>query len=150
MKKILQTRSANIERLLQHGRFLDYITQRIKTYLPADFSDKIMVVRFDKKTLVIATRNSAWASKLRFFIPELRRSLSAENRFAHLEVIKVKVSSLDTGDATSSNTPVHTPLCSDFAVKTIRNNAQFIKDDELKKSLMNLSQHIAEKTNTDS
>jgi len=103
-------------------------------------------VRFDKKTLVIATKSSAWASKLRFFVPELRRSLSAENRFTHLAVIKIKVSSQQAENSVSANTPV----CSDFAAKTIHDNAQFINNDELKASLLNLSRHIAEKTVSDS
>jgi hypothetical protein len=141
MKKILQTPSANIERLLQHGRFLDYITKRIKTYLPGDFSDNITVVRFDKKLLVIATSSSAWASKLRFFIPQLRRSLIAESRFTYLVTIKVKVSS----QKISKPAPLNTPFYSHFAAKILHDNAEFINNDELKASLLNLSRHIAEK-----
>jgi len=145
MKKILQTPSANIERLLQHGRFLDYITQRIKTYFPADISDNITVVKFDKKTLVIAVVSSAWASKLRFFIPELKRSLIVESRFAHLATIRIKV----LAKRTAKSALTHTPVCSDFAAKTLHENAQFIHNDELKTSLLNLSRHIAEKVSSD-
>ena len=146
MKKILQTPSGNIARLLQHGRFLDYITQRIITYLPKDFSDKITVVRFDKKTLVLAARSSVIASKLRFFIPQLNRSLKAESRFSQLTAIKVKV----TTEATAKRTSRNNPVCSNFAAKTLHDNAQFINDDELKASLLNLSRHISEKEEADS
>ncbi len=141
MRKILQTPSESIQRLLQHGRFLNYITQRIKTYLPADFSDKITVVRFNKKILVIAVNSSGWASKLRFYLPELKRSLSIEDRFAQLDVIKIRVSAQKKLNFAASQTPIH----SNFAAKTVQENAQCIKNEQLKASLLNLSRHIAEK-----
>lgn len=145
MKKILQTPSLPVERLLQQGRFLDYITQRIKSYLPTDFADKIAVVRFDKKTLVIAAISPAWANKLRFFIPELKRSLSTEGRFAHLNSIKIRISSQTPARLYSRNSPVSTH----YAAKTLRDNAQYITDEKLKASLLNLSKHIAKQADSE-
>lgn len=149
MKKILQRPSANIERLLQHGKYLDYLTKRILSYLPDEFAEKISVLGFSskkstkdkKQTLIIATTSPAWASKLRFYTPTLKRSLCSEPQFSQLQSIRVKVAS-SRGDLASQK---KLPVYSDNSAKIIEDNAQHINDKELKESLIRLSQHVAKK-----
>ncbi|MDX2503853.1 MAG: DciA family protein [Gammaproteobacteria bacterium] len=157
MKKILQQPSASIERLLQHGRYLEYLSKRLLTYLPDEFAGKISVLAISskgnkfskdkkpatggKQTLIVAVCSPAWASKLRFYTPTLKRSLTAEAQFSQLQSIKVKVAFANINTKIKKKNPVY----SQNSAKIIENNAQHISDKELKEALMRLSRHIAEK-----
>jgi len=151
MKKVLQQPSASIERLLQHGRYLDYLSKRLLTYLPAEFANKVSVLGFstsDKKStrgkklsLIVAAKSPAWASKLRFYTPTLKRSLASEPQFNQLQAIIIKVAFSNINTKNKKNTPIY----SQNSAKIIKSNAEHISDDDLKESLMRLSRHIAEK-----
>ena len=146
MKKILQQPSANIERLLQHGRYLDYLSKRVLTYLPEEFADKISVLGFSSKgttkALIIATISSAWASKLRFYTPTLKRSLCSEPQFSQLGKIVIKVGFSNITTKIKKSTPKY----SQNSANVIENSAEHIDDEALKAALMRLSQHVKAKS----
>jgi hypothetical protein len=152
LKKALQQPSANIERLLQHSRFLNYLTQRVLSFLPAEFTDKISVLGFtnfrknsrqgtgsSKKALTIAAISSAWANKLRFYTPALKRSLITDPQFSHLEkiIIKVAFSNITTKNRKS------TPNYSKNSANIIKASAEHIENKALKESMLRLSSHVA-------
>lgn len=142
MKKVFQQPSANIERLLQHSRYLDYLSRRLLTYLPAEFAGKVSVLGFSEKgkkqSLIVAASTPAWASKLRFYTPTLKRSLTAEPQFRQLQSIIIKVAFSNISTKKNKNNPVY----SKDSAKIIENNAQHIENEELKESLMRLSRHV--------
>ncbi|MCW8930042.1 MAG: DUF721 domain-containing protein [Gammaproteobacteria bacterium] len=154
MKNILQQPSTNIERLLQHSRYLEYLSKRLLTYLPAEFSEKISVLGFSsykestshtkkekQQSLIITTVSAAWASKLRFYIPTLKRSLTAEPQFSQLKKIIIKVASPNA----SIDKEKKMPLYSQNSADIIQDSAQHIDNNDLKKALMRLSQHVGKK-----
>ncbi|MCP3848658.1 MAG: DUF721 domain-containing protein [Gammaproteobacteria bacterium] len=153
MKKVLRQPSSSIDRLLQHTRYLDYISKRVLTYLPEEFAENISVLSFSFKknnkcgknatssqqqNLVIATTSAAWASKLRFYTPTLKRSLSSEPQFNQLGKIIIKVASSNVNTEKEENMPLYSQNSSDI----IKNGAQHIENDELKDALMRLAQHV--------
>jgi len=149
MKKILQQPTAGIERLLQHQRYLDYLSKRLLSYLPDEFATKLSVLGLNKKgqkhVLLVSINSAAWASKLRFYLPSLKRSLCSEAQFSHIQSIKIKVNS-----ATDLNThPVYHKsdnhcIYSNRSARIIKDTAQQITDEGLKSSLLRLSKHISE------
>ena len=154
MKKILQQPSASIERLLQHSRYLDYISKRILTYLPAEFTGKISVLGFSKVagasasshggkqySLIISASSAAWASKLRFYMPTLKRSLGAEPQFSQLKKIIIKVASSNI----SIEKEKKMPLYSQNSAEIINDSAQHIENNDLKEALQRLAKHVREK-----
>lgn len=143
MKKILQQPTAGIERLIQHGRYLEYLSKRVLTYLPTEFAEKISVLGFSNKdnqqTLVIAAASPAWASKLRFYTPTLKRSLCSEPKFSQLQKIVIKVAFSNTSTKIKENNLIY----SQNSAKIIEMNAQHIEDEGLRASLMRLSRNVA-------
>lgn len=143
MKKVLQQPAANIERLLQHGQYLEYLSKRVLTFLPAEFAGKITVLGLSGKDnhqiLVIAAISPAWASKLRFHTPILKRCLMAEPRFSRLQKIVIKVAFSNINTKFKENKPNY----SQNSAKVIENSAQHITDEGLKGALMRLSRHVA-------
>jgi len=154
MKKILQQPSTSIERLLQHSRYLEYLSKRLLTYLPAEFAEKISVLGFSasagtasnskrrkQQDLIIAAISAAWASKLRFYTPALKRSLSAEPQFSQLKKIIIRVASVNNSTKEQKKMPVYSP----DAAKTIANSARHIENDDLKNALMRLAHNVGKK-----
>lgn len=156
MKKIFQQPSGSIDRLLQHSRYLEYLTKRILTYLPDEFSGKISVLGFStynkptyneststrknekQQTLMISTSSAAWASKLRFYIPTLKRSLASEPQFSQLKKISVKVAATNISIIKEKKMPLY----SQNAANIIQSSAEFIENDELKDALIRLAGHV--------
>ncbi len=164
MKKILQQPSTSIERLLQHSRYLEYLSKRLLTYLPAEFAEKISVLGFStsvgassggassggtssggkrekQQNLIIAAKSAAWASKLRFYTPVLKRSLSAEPQFSQLKKIIIRVASVNVSTKEEREMPVYSPN----SAKIIANSAQHIENDDLKDALMRLAHNVGKK-----
>ena len=140
MKKILCGSIPGIEELLQHSRYLAYLSKRVLTYLPVEFNDKVSVLKYDRQVLVLSAASSGWAGKLRFYLPELKQRLSGEQLFLQLRTIKVKVCSADVSKKTKKN-----PNYSTKASLIIEQSVQQISDQPLKSSLLKLSRHIAGK-----
>lgn len=155
MKKVLQQPTTSIERLLQHTRYLDYISKRILTYLPAEFAGRISVLGFStsagvssssnrekkQQSLVISVSSAAWASKLRFYMPTLKRSLSAEPQFSQLKKIVIKVASSNISIEKEKKKPMY----SQNSAEIIHDSAQHIDSIDLKDALMRLAKHVGEK-----
>ena len=144
MKKVLQQPTASIERLLQHGRYLDYLSKRLLTYLPEDFCNRISVLGFTTKgkkhILIVSAISSAWASKLRFYLPSLKRSLCSEAQFSHIQSIRIRAASIDNDKQRKINNVIY----SNKSAQIIETSAQHISDKELKAALVRLSQHVHE------
>lgn len=148
MKKILQQSSTSIERLLQHSRYLDYISKRLLTYLPAEFSGKISVLGFTtssnnqgsrkQQSLIISAASAAWASKLRFYMPTLKRSLTAEPQFSQLKKIIIRVAPSNISIEKEKKMPSY----SQNSANIIQNCAQDIENDELKNALIRLAHNV--------
>ena len=147
MKKVLQQSSASLDRLLQHSRYLEYLTRRLLTYLPAEFAGKISVLGFSNKkksqkdnqqALIVATNSPAWASKLRFYTPTLKRSLCAEAQFSQLKKIVIRVASSNS----SVEKDKRNPLYSHNSAAIIQNSAEHIDNKELKEALMRLAHNV--------
>ena len=147
MKKVLQQSSASLDRLLQHSRYLEYLSKRVLTYLPAEFAEKIIVLGFSNKNkskkekqyaLIIAAVSPAWASKLRFYTPTLKRSLCAEPQFSLLNKIVIRVTSSNTSVKKDQKDPVY----SQNSAAIIQNSAEHIENNDLKEALIRLAHNV--------
>jgi hypothetical protein len=145
MKKIFQQSSMSVHRLLQQSHYLDYLSKRVLTYLPDEFIDKLSILSFRKKKnqhcLTIATISAAWASKLRFYTPILKRSLKTEPKFDQLEKIIIKVLP-NKFNLTTQQNKGDNPVYSDQSALLIEQSANHIDNDALKATMMRLALHV--------
>jgi len=150
MKKVLQQSSHSLDRLLQHSRYLEYLTRRLLTYLPNEFSKKISVLGFasmqrakqssnKQQSLIIAAISPAWASKLRFYTPTLKRSLCADAQFSQLTKIIIRVNRVNDYSPLHNGTK---PVYSTQSATIIQDSAQCIENIELKEALIRLSHNV--------
>jgi len=147
VKKVLQQSSASIARLLQHSRYLEYLSKRVLTYLPPEFCGKISVLGLSGKrkqySLVLAAISPAWASKLRFYSPALKRSLSSEPQLSQLKKISIRVTATrHQPDKKKQANPVY----SQNSAKIIQSSAEHIENEALKNALLRLAQNVSKST----
>ncbi len=146
MKKVLQQPYAAIDRLLQHSRYLDYLSRRLLSYLPDEFSDRVSVTGFkQQQQLTLSVSSSAWASKLRFYTPTLKRSLRNDPQFNQLQKIIIKVAFSNTNTKQTKNTLIY----SQNAANVIASSADHIEDEGLKETLLRLAGHVGEKSSVE-
>ena len=111
-----------------------------------EFIGKINVIgmknKAKKQVLVVSTCSSAWASKLRFYLPALKRSLCSEAQFSHIQAIQVKAATKPS-DEVQKRQKNNKLVYSSSSAKIIQQSAQHIADNGLKSSLLRLSQHIS-------
>ena len=146
MKKVLRQSSNRIDRLLQHSRYLEYLTRRLLTFLPVEFCKKISVLGFSsnkgtkkQQSLIIAATSPAWASKLRFYTPTLKRSLCAEPQFSQLHKIIIRVGANNHSPQSQHSTK---PVYSSQSASIIQDSAQHIDNAELKEALIRLAHNV--------
>ncbi len=146
MKKVLQQPYAAIDRLLQHSRYLDYLSRRLLSYLPDEFSGKVSVAGFkQQQQLTLSVSSSAWASKLRFYTPTLKRSLRNDPQFNQLQKIIIKVAFSNTNTKQTKNTLIY----SQNAANVIASSADHIEDEGLRETLLRLAEHVGEKSSVE-
>ncbi|MCK5697931.1 MAG: DUF721 domain-containing protein [Gammaproteobacteria bacterium] len=148
MKKVLQKPSTRLNRLLQQSQYLEYLSKRILTYLPNEFSNKISVLGFSKESkktannkqpsLVILATSPTWASKLRFYVPILKRSLRTEAQFSQINKIIIRTASPNTIPKNKHSKPIYSPK----SASIVYDSAQCINDIALKEALIHLAHNL--------
>lgn len=70
---------------------LEELSHKVLQLLPADLAASCQVGSFNKGCLILTTANAAWASQLRYALPELRDRLRKEAGMYQLLSIKVDI-----------------------------------------------------------
>lgn len=70
---------------------LEELSHKVVQLLPDDLASSCQVGSFNKGCLILTTQNAAWASQLRYALPELRDRLRKEAGMYQLLSIKVDI-----------------------------------------------------------
>jgi hypothetical protein len=82
--------------ICQRAIKLEEINEKVHTHLPEQLRNTCHVGSFKNSCLILVATNPAWASQLRYALPELRDKLRSEAGIHQLASIKVTVSVLNT------------------------------------------------------
>jgi hypothetical protein len=88
--------------LIRHASLQDAWTDQLRALLPQDLASECRVANVRDQVLTVHINNAAWATRLRFQIPQLIESLRRLADFASVNEIRLKV--VPVADAAS---PVH-------------------------------------------
>ncbi|WP_058523352.1 DUF721 domain-containing protein [Legionella birminghamensis] len=72
---------------------IDKLNTEVKKYLPEHLSPHCQVGSFSRGTLTLHIHNPAWATELRYCLPDLRDSLRRESGLYQLASVKIAVAS---------------------------------------------------------
>lgn len=92
MRHITRCLNTQLAEICQRAIKLEELNTKIYNYLPENLRERCYVGSFNKSCLTLITHDPAWASQLRFALPQLRDKLRGEAGIHQLASIKVTVS----------------------------------------------------------
>ncbi len=102
MRHIRDCFNTKYSQIFIQAQRLDEFSKTIKKYLPEPFHPHCRVKGFQNGCLVIGTTDAAWASQLRYLLPELRDHLRSQEKWYQLISIKIAID-LEAPIVSSSN-----------------------------------------------
>jgi hypothetical protein len=124
-------------RLLQHGARLQQLTTLVQTLLPAPCGQHCRVANLRDRVLALAADTPAWAARLRFHAPRLRRDLEQQ---ATLRIDEIRVLVVPQENRLERARPGR-PDLSHKSAELLRDTAQALFDPPLRAALLRLAQH---------
>lgn len=115
---------------------LDELNSKIKTALKAPLSDNCQVAAFNKGCLVLSVTNAAWATDLRYLIPELRDKLRKSGLY---QLVSIKIVLTGKALQQAPNPPLRKVNLSEKARDNIRNAGTLCTYQPLKEALYHLA-----------
>lgn len=91
MRHIRDCFNAKYNQIYSQAQRLEEFSTTIKRYLPEPFHTHCRVIGFQNGCLIIGTTDAAWASQLRYMLPELRDQLRAQEKWYQLISIKIAI-----------------------------------------------------------
>lgn len=117
---------------------LEELSLKISEFLPSHLTSKCQVGSFNKGSLVLTTTNAAFASEIRYLLPELRDKLRKEAGLYQLSSIKITI--IAPSSPMENPTPKKSLTLSEKAKATIISESQHCTYEPLKKALLHLAQ----------
>ncbi|MCK5639280.1 MAG: DUF721 domain-containing protein [Gammaproteobacteria bacterium] len=135
--KLLEDRNSSYSMLVRHATELASLNLQLQKHLPASLGKHCQLANYRSNTLVIQSESAAWASKLRYLLPQLRRELKQYTSFSGLKDIHIKVASTATAPAEKPSPP----RLSKQSAQLLEQAAASMSDPELGKALAQLARH---------
>lgn len=136
MRPINRCLNKQLVDLCQRSMQLEELSKKVTQLLPSDLAKHCQVGSFNKGCLVLTTTDSAWASQLRYVMPELRDTLRKEAGMYQLTSIKVMV----VESVITYTQPIkETHSLSEKAKATIISESQNCSYEPLKNALVHLA-----------
>jgi len=138
-----------LNKLYHHAKDICALNEKLHKHLASSLSSHCNVANYSDETLTVNADTSAWASKLRYCIPDILKFAKLECGLTNLKTVRVKVSPIHhkvnqskTGQSKFSDTnPARKVRLSKKSADFIKNIAKTINDPELRKSILKISTH---------
>lgn len=121
---------------------LEELSSKLALYLPENMIAECQVGSFNKGCLLLIVSNAAWASQLRYFLPELRDKLRKEAGLYQLSSIKISIKDPEALKAKTQHKEPN-PL-TEKAKATLISESELCNYQPLKKALLHLAQQSEE------
>jgi hypothetical protein len=135
--KLLEDRNSSYNHLVKHARELASLNLQLQKHLPDSLGKHCQLANYRSNTLVIQSESAAWASKLRYLLPQLRRELSQYTAFSGLKDIHIRV----VATATEPREKPSPPRLSKQSAQLLEQAAASISDPGLGKALAQLARY---------
>lgn len=112
------------------------LLREVRRILPQSLADHCSHAAIEDEVLILLTDSPAWGSRLRFFAPELLRSLHSPNGRATTCSVRIRPPSAPS--ALTSGAALKARL-SDATVKHLLDTAGSVKDEEIAAALRRLA-----------
>lgn len=138
MKSINQCLNKQLSEICRHSMQLEELSLKISQFLPANLTSKCQVGSFNKGSLVLTTTSSAFASQIRYLLPDLRDKLRKEAGLYQLSSIKISI--IEPPSQLENTVQKNSVVLSEKAKATIISESQHCTYEPLQKALLHLAQ----------
>lgn len=138
MRSISRCLNKQLVDICQRSVQLEELSSKVVHYLPPELASTCTVGSFNKGCLMLTTTDAAWASQLRYAIPELRDKLRKEAGMYQLSSIVVSV--VEPVISYTQTAKVNAHGISDEAKANIIKESQHCSYEPLKNALMHLAE----------
>jgi hypothetical protein len=141
IRSINRCLNAQLLNICQRSIQLDELNCKIKATLPAPLNNYCLVAAFNSGCLLITATNAAWATELRYRLPELRDKLRKAGLY-QLSSIKIALAEFDPQQP-QKKLPTR-KLLSNSARTNIRNVGELCSYQPLRDALYHLADESEE------
>lgn len=136
MRSISRCLNKQLLDLCQRSMQLEELSNKVTQLLPDNLATSCKVGSFSKGCLVLTTSNAAWASQLRYAIPDLRDKLRKDAGMYQLSSIKIQIVEPSVDYEKPSPSPHN---LTDKAKATIISESEQCTYQPLRKALLHLA-----------
>ncbi|CAM2957533.1 DUF721 domain-containing protein [Legionella worsleiensis] len=136
MRSISRCLNKQLADICQRSLQLEELSRKVAQILPENLASACQVGSFSKGCLVLTTANPAWASQLRYALPDLRDRLRKEAGMYQLSSIKIQLVEPVT-QYTKQDNPSH--ALTEKAKASIISESEQCTYQPLRKALLHLA-----------
>ncbi len=136
--------SEQLNNLYTHAKGIYALNEKLQKHLGPSLSGHCTVANYSDETLIVNAETSAWASKLRYCIPDILNYAKHECGLTTLKSVRIKVSPIHNKTVQSNLSSTRSVKKASLSKKSadfIKNVATSIKDPALRKSILRISKH---------
>ena len=135
----LRSPKGRLAKLLAQTDKLQHVNRVFHAYLPSHLHEHAMITTMSAKAWIVQTDSSAWATRLRYVLPNLQQQLS-DHLKKQIPPLTVRIKPGNTVEAMVE--PRRMALTQETA-KLLEGTAQDLSDQRLGSALLRLSRHVA-------
>lgn len=139
MRAISHCLNKQLAEICQRSVQLEELSNKLAQFLPSELVQQCHVGSYNKGCLILITTNAAWASQLRYALPELRDKLRTEAKMYQLSSIKVSITPVVFHEKPEQS---KRHLLSEKAKATIISESRHCNYEPLQKALLNLAEEM--------
>jgi hypothetical protein len=136
-QQILSSPGKTLSDVLAHSKQLSAMQREIDKILPEEFKPYCQVASLNQGCLKFVASSAVWATRLRYFFPELLSRLRKQRKWSHLTGLDCKIVLTDT---VTQKPKIKLRLSPEVA-ETINDVADGIKDPTLSQAMKRLAKH---------
>ncbi len=136
MRSINRCLNKQLADLCQRSLQLEELSNKLRQFLPEELAKECLVGSFNKGCLLITTTNAAWASQLRYLVPELRDNLRKAGLY---QLLSIKISVVAPVVHYEKPAEPQKQQLSAKAKEVIISESQHCSYEPLQKALLNLA-----------
>lgn len=122
--------------LCQQAIQLDELNCKVKAHLPTPLNNYCQVAAFNHGCLILRAQNAAWATELRYRLPELRDQLRKAGLY---QLISIKIALAEFDPQQPHNKSSNKTTLSAAARRQIRNAGELCSYEPLRDALIHLA-----------
>ncbi len=137
-KHLQRKKSGRLGKIMSHTRQLAEFNTLFLAYLPPNFRDHATLAQMDSESWVVQTDSSAWATRLRYSLPNIRQQLGQQVGIK-LPAPKIRIVPPDAD--LPEQPPPRRISVTDEMVNALESAARDLNDPRLGAAMMRLADH---------